>query len=83
MYQTLIWSAVPGDETGGLAAALDAQDVQRAADSLVDRVRGNVELGRDFLGRQMLIYQPQAIQLARAKPRNAARDQPLILCRIV
>jgi len=83
MYQTLIWAVVPGDESGGLAAAFDAEDVDRAADALVDGVRGDVELSRDFLGRQVLVNQPQAIELAHAQPRNAARDHSLELCRIV
>jgi hypothetical protein len=50
MYQTLIWAAVLGNEAGGLAAALNAEDVERAADALVDRVRRDVQLDRDFLG---------------------------------
>jgi hypothetical protein len=55
MYQTLIWAAVPGNDAGGLAAALDAEDVQRAADTLVDGMRGDLEFGRDFLGGQVLV----------------------------
>ena len=45
MYQSLIWPAVPRDEPGRLGAPLDAEDLQRLADALVDRVRRNVELG--------------------------------------
>ena len=63
MYQPLIWAAVAGDEAGGLGPAFDPQDVERAADALVDGVGRDVELGRDFLGRQMLRDQPQAIEL--------------------
>ncbi|HZB69035.1 MAG TPA: hypothetical protein VE403_01600 [Sphingomicrobium sp.] len=66
MYQTLIWSAVAGDDAGGLGPALDPQDLERAADALVDGMRGDIELCRDFLGVQMLIDEPQAIELARA-----------------
>jgi hypothetical protein len=83
MYQTLIWSAVAGDDAGGLGPALDSQDLERASDSLVDGMRGNVELRRDFLGRQMLVDEPQAIELARAQPRNAAGDLCLHFGRIV
>jgi len=36
MYQPLIWAAVLGDEASGLATALHAEDVQRAANALVD-----------------------------------------------
>ncbi|MEO5611405.1 MAG: hypothetical protein ABIQ67_01355 [Sphingomicrobium sp.] len=57
MYQPLIWAAVEGDEAGGLAAPLDAKDVERAADALIDGVRRDVELVGDFLGRQMLVDQ--------------------------
>jgi len=39
MYQSLIWATVLGNEARGLAAALDAQDMERAANALVDRVR--------------------------------------------
>ena len=83
MYQTLIWSAVVGDEAGGLGPALDSQDVERAADALVDGVRGNVQFAGDFLGRQMLVDEAQAIKLAGAQPRNAARDLCLHFGRII
>jgi hypothetical protein len=39
MYQTLIWAAVAGDEAGGVGAALDPKDLERAADALVDGMR--------------------------------------------
>jgi hypothetical protein len=51
MYQSLIWSAVLRDETSGLGTPLDAEDLKRLADALVDGVRRDIELGRDFLGR--------------------------------
>jgi hypothetical protein len=66
MYQTLIWSAVARNEASGLGAALDPQNMERAADALVDRMRGDIELGGDFLGRQMLIDEAQAIELTGA-----------------
>jgi hypothetical protein len=83
MYQTLIWPAVAGDDAGGLGAALDSQDLERAADALVDRVRGDLELGSDFLGRQMLIDQAQAIELTGAQPRDAASDLCIDIGRIM
>ena len=49
MYQSLIWPAVLGDDARGLGAALDAEDLERLADPLIDGVRRNVELGRDLL----------------------------------
>jgi hypothetical protein len=70
MYQTLIWSAHPRDETRCLRTAVDAEDLQRAANALVDGMGRNIELDRDFLGRQMLVDQAQAIELARTQPRN-------------
>jgi hypothetical protein len=83
MYQTLIWSAVAGDDAGSLGAALDSQDLERTANALVDGVRGDVELGRDLLRIQMLVDEPQAIELAGAQPRNAAGDLCLHIGRII
>jgi len=51
MYQSLIWAAVLRDEPRRLGAPLDAENLQRLADSLVDRVGGNAQLARDFFGR--------------------------------
>ena len=39
MYQSLIWSAVLRDEARRLGAALDAEDLERLADALIDGVR--------------------------------------------
>src|SRR5687767_6553403 len=83
MYQTLIWPAVPGNEAGGLGPPLDAEDVERAADALVDGVRRDVELSGDLFRGQMLVDQPQAVELARAQPRNAACDHRIDVIRIV
>jgi hypothetical protein len=83
MYQTLIWAAVAGNEAGGLGPALDPEDVERDPDALVDGVRRDFELGRDLLGGQVLVDQPQAIELARAQPRDAARDEHFDLRRIL
>jgi hypothetical protein len=83
MYQTLIWPAVAGDDAGGLGAAFDAEDMERAADALVDRMRRDVELGRDFLGRQMLVDEPQTIELAGAQPCDPAGDLIVHIGRIV
>ena len=55
MYQSLIWTSLTGDETRGLAAALDAEDLERAPDALIDRMRRNSELGGDFFGREMVV----------------------------
>ena len=68
MYQTLIWPAVLGDQARRLRAALDAKDLQRLADALVDGVRRNVELGGDFLGAEVLVDKPEAIELGGGKP---------------
>ena len=51
MYQSLIWAAVLGDEARGLRSPFNREDVERAANALVDRVRRDVELGRNFLRR--------------------------------
>jgi hypothetical protein len=49
MYQSLIWLMMPGHDAGGLSTPLHAQRLKRYANALVDRVRRDVELGRDFL----------------------------------
>jgi hypothetical protein len=83
MYQTLIWSAVAGDDAGGLGSALDSQNLESAADALVDGMRGDFELRRDLFRIQMLVDKPQAIELAGAQPRNAAGDLCLHIGRII
>jgi hypothetical protein len=50
MYQSLIWAVYLRNHARGLRTALDTQDMERAADPLVDRMRGNPELDGDFLG---------------------------------
>ena len=37
-------------QPSGLRSAIDAEDLEGEADALVDGVRGNAELDRDFLG---------------------------------
>lgn len=83
MYQSLIWPAVAGNEAGGLGAALDAEDVERAANALVDRVGRDIELRGDLFRGKVLVDEPQAIELARAQPRDTARDEHVNLCRIL
>ncbi|WP_309662017.1 hypothetical protein [Sphingomonas sp.] len=83
MYQPLIWAAVAGDEASGLAAALDAQNMKRSPDALVDGMRGDMEFVGDLLGRQMLVDQEEAIKLASAQSRHAARHNVINLCRIM
>src|SRR5438128_1970571 len=70
MYQPLIFPAVAGDDAGGLAAALDSQRVNGAADALVDGMRRDAELGGDLLRRQMLVDEAQAIELSRRESRD-------------
>jgi len=48
MYQPLIWAGVLGNDARGLAAALDAKDVQGTANALVDGVRRDCELAGDL-----------------------------------
>jgi hypothetical protein len=71
MYQSLIWPGVAGDEARGLGPALDSKEVKRLADALVDGMRGDVELRRDLLRRQMLVDEAQAIELTGGQPRDA------------
>lgn len=71
MYQSLIWAAVLGDDARGLGAPFDAKDSKGLANALVDRVRRDVKLGRDFLGGQKLVDEAKAVELAGRKPRDA------------
>jgi hypothetical protein len=77
MYQPLIWlltgCGMLRDQAGGLRAAFDAEDRKRLADALINGVRRDVELGRDFLGRKMLADQAQAVELPRSKPAYTPR----------
>jgi hypothetical protein len=77
MYQALIWLAVERDQPRRLGAPLDAKDLESLANSLVDGVRRNVQFGRDFLRRQMLVDELQAIELAARQPRDALRNRSL------
>ncbi|HVM23148.1 MAG TPA: hypothetical protein VM308_07615 [Sphingomicrobium sp.] len=80
MYQSLIWAFVLGDDPGRLGAAVDTKDLQRLADALIDRMRRNVELARDFLRGQMLVDEQKAVELARTEPRHSLRHK---VCRAV
>jgi hypothetical protein len=70
MYQALIWPPFAildaGNEARRLGTPLDSKDLQGAADPLIDGVRRYIELGCDFLGRQMRVDQAQAIELTLA-----------------
>jgi hypothetical protein len=73
MYQSLIWSGILRDNARGLRPAFDPEDVKRAADALVDGMRRNAQLDGDFLGRRMLVDEPQAIELSGAQSCHAGR----------
>jgi hypothetical protein len=64
MYQSLIWPFVLGDDARRLSAALNTQNRQGLANPLIDGVRRDVKLARNFLGRQMLVDEAKAIELA-------------------
>jgi hypothetical protein len=63
MYQSLIWPAHLRHQACRLGAAVDPKNLESAPNPLIDRVRGNAELDGDFLGREMLVDEQQAIQL--------------------
>lgn len=67
MYQALRWFLGLRDEPRGLGTALDTEDLECAADALVDGVRRNPELDRDFLRRTILGDEAQAGELAAAE----------------
>jgi hypothetical protein len=71
MYQMLICAVDLRDHARSLGPALNAEEMQGAANALIDCMRGNTELDRDFLGRQMLVDKQQGIELALAESGNA------------
>jgi hypothetical protein len=78
MYQSLIWTSVLRDDARGLGAPFDTKDSKGLANALVDRVRRDVELGRDFLGGQKLVDEAKAVELAGRKPGDALGNY--VLC---
>jgi hypothetical protein len=74
MYQTLICRVVGRyrgpDKSRSLAPALDAKLFQGAADSLVDGVGADAQVGGDFLTAMVPIDQQQAFDLPLAEARN-------------
>ncbi|MEO6225612.1 MAG: hypothetical protein ABIO80_07160 [Sphingomicrobium sp.] len=68
MYQSLIRAAVFGDDPGGLRPPFDTKDLESLANALVDSVGGNIEPRRNLFGQQVLIDQPQAIELTGSQP---------------
>jgi hypothetical protein len=75
MYQSLIWPGILSDHARRLRASLDAEDLERLADALVDRVPRDSELGGDFLRAQMLVDEAKAIELAVGQPRDPLRER--------
>ena len=60
-----------GDNACSLVASIDAEDLQRLPDPLINSVRRDVELGSDFLRGQELVNEPEAIKLAIRQTRDA------------
>jgi len=53
-----------------MCATLDTQDGECLANALVDGVRRNLQLGRDFLGRKKLVDEQQTVELPRTQSGN-------------
>ena len=71
MYQSLIRAAVLSNDPSRLCTPFDAERLQGLTYALIDRMRRDVELDRNFLRRKMLIDKAQAIELPRGQARNA------------
>jgi hypothetical protein len=82
MYQSLIWFVVARDEARRVGATFHAQGLERDADALIDGMRRDVELGRDFLGREMLVHQQKTIELPASQLREPHLYRPLPIVRI-
>jgi len=74
MYQSLIWLGILSDDPCRLRATLDAEDLERLPDALVHGMRRNLELSGDFLGTQMLVNQPEAVELTWRQTVDALSD---------
>lgn len=74
MYQTLISLGVLGDDPRGLRPPLDAEDLQRLSNALVDGVWGDSQLCRDLLRAEVLVDQAQAFELPARQARDARGD---------
>jgi hypothetical protein len=64
MYQSLILRGMLGNEPSRLRTPLNAEDLKRLPNSLVDRMRRDPKLGSDFLRAHMLIDETEAVELA-------------------
>jgi hypothetical protein len=69
MYQPLIWVLSLRDDAGRLGTALDSKGCDGLANSLIDGVGRDPELGGNLFRAEMLIDQTQAIELAGTQPR--------------
>jgi hypothetical protein len=78
MYQSLIWLPVAGNDAGGMRPSLDAEDLQGQANALVDGMRRDLQLGRDFLRVEVLVDEEKAVQLAGAQSGDALSHDVLI-----
>jgi hypothetical protein len=83
MYQSLIWPVMLGDDASRLRSPLYAKRLKSAANSLVDRMRRDFELGRDFLRTQVLVHKQQAVELATRQTCNAGRHCHIDVVRTV
>jgi hypothetical protein len=57
MYQPLIWCVHPSDHAGSLDPALNLQDLQSAADALIDSMWRNAQFDRDLFRGKVLVYE--------------------------
>lgn len=74
MYQTLIWFGVLSYHACRLRPALDAKDLQRLTDTLIDGMGRDAELRGNLLGTQMLVDEAQAVELTARQARDARGD---------
>ena len=82
MYQSLIWLVVASYEARRLRAPFHAERLKREANALVDGVRRDVQLRRDFLGRKVLVDEQKTIELPARQLCEPLFDCPLPVVRI-
>ena len=82
MYQSLIWLVVASDEACCVGPTFNPQGLERDSNALIDGVRRDVELGRNFLGGEMLVHQQKTVELPASQLREPLFYCPLPIVRI-
>jgi len=75
MYQSLIWSLMAGYDPRRLRTAFYPEDSKGLSNALVDGVRGDMKLRRDFLGTEVPVDEQETVELPGAQPGDSLSHQ--------